>query len=127
MRLRCSEAIPWPKSRTLNSTASIGSKTSRALTTTRQCSSLRARPYLMPFSLGTLDLLDTGDVVQDGDGSATGHGRGGNLEDAARQKRRRTALADHALLERDANAGENVRVADGLHQGVADAHRAALR
>ena len=65
MRVRCSDAIPAPKSRTLNSTAPAPSapdssppgpsassvQTSRALTTTRLCWASFACPYLIPFSI----------------------------------------------------------------------------
>ena len=76
-------------------------------------------------ALGALDLLDAGDVVEDGDGAAAGHGGGVDLEDAAGQQRGGAALADGALLERGADAVEHLGVADGLDQSVADADGAA--
>ena len=76
-------------------------------------------------TLGALDLLDAGDVVQDGDCSTAGHGRGVDFEDATGEEGGGTAFDDDALVERGADALEDVRVADGLDECVADTDGAA--
>src|SRR5258707_12859311 len=55
-------------------------------------------------ALGALDLLDAGDVVQDGDGATAGHGRSVDLEDASGHKGGGAAFADDPLFERGADA-----------------------
>ena len=60
-------------------------------------------------TLGALHLLNPGDIVQDSDRAAAGHGRGGNLKDPPGQKRGRTSLADDTLFQCFFNGKNNFK------------------
>ena len=73
-------------------------------------------------SLGALQLFDAGDVVEDGDCSSAGHRGRVHFKDSARKQGGGTAFADDAVLQSRLNALEYVGIANGLDQGMSDAH-----
>ena len=63
--------------------------------------------------------LNAGHVVQNGERAAAGQRRCVDLKDAPWRKRTGAAKANLAALERAAHAGQQLRVAHGVHQRAA--------
>ena len=61
------------------------------------------------IAAGFFGALDFGDVMEDGDGSAIGRGRGADFKGAARDDGDGAAAADAALAEGDVNTTEDLR------------------
>ncbi len=70
---------------------------------------------------GLLGALDLGDVVEDGDGSAIGSGRGIDFEDAGRSDRGGFSAARLAVVEGGLDAGQDLGIANGVDEGLSGA------
>ena len=73
---------------------------------------------------GRLRALDFRDVVQHGDRAPTGHGSGVDLKDFSRGNGDGAPPAGLALGEGRAHRGQDLGIANGMHQGAALLHRA---
>ncbi len=71
------------------------------------------------LAAGFLRGLNAGDVVEHDQRAAGGQGRGVDLKDAARSKQAGAANAEFAAFERAADAGQQLRIADGVDQRAA--------
>ncbi len=77
------------------------------------------------LALRPLDVLDAGDVMNQGNGTSRGHRGCVDLEDLSRYEGGGATLAEGPLLDGESNTLEHVRITNGLHQRVSDSNAAA--